>query len=153
MNTDNIQGTGVTQGDYRRYLVALTLFHQAAADAAGLYGTDYQASSLLDLDGPMTSGDLANRLGLSTGATSRLVDRLITAGIAKRTEDPADRRRALIAHTGHLPPSMGEMLQKVRPPIQRALADLNAEQLSGVNAYLAAATEAYSTAARTLRTP
>lgn len=149
MKTGN--GPSVGRGDYRRYLAAVTLFHQAAADAVGLSGTDYQASNLLDLDGPMTSGDLAGRLGLSTGATTRLVDRLIAIGVAIRTEDPADRRRTLIAHSGHLPADLDGVLRRVRLPIQDALAELTPDQRSGVTAYLTAATQAYTAAARTLR--
>ncbi|WP_372698377.1 MarR family winged helix-turn-helix transcriptional regulator [Arthrobacter sp. JSM 101049] len=153
MKADDYSNPRVDRGDYRRYLAAVTLFHQAAADAVGLSGTDYQASNLLDLDGPMTSGDLAGRLGLSTGATTRLVDRLIAIGVAIRTEDPADRRRNLIAHSGHLPAALDGVLRRVRLPIQDALAELTADQRNGVSAYLTAATQAYTVAARTLRTP
>lgn len=136
--------------EYRRYLLAVTLFHQAAADAVGLSGTDHQASLLLDLEGPLTSGELARRLGLSTGATTRLVDRLIAAGIAERTVDATDRRRALVAHTGRQPPGLDAILTRVRPPIHHALTELTAEQLEGVRRYLAAATAAFSQAARDL---
>lgn len=152
MNADNIpHPDAVGHADYRRYLAAVTLFHQAAADAVALSGTDYQASNLLDLDGPMTSSELAGRLGLSTGATTRLVDRLIAIGVAIRTVDPADRRRTVIAHTGRLPADLACVLDQVRWPIQQALANLTTEQRRGVNAYLTAATEAYTDAARSLR--
>ena len=70
---------------YRRYLAAIVGFHLAAADEVGLGATDYQASNVLELDGPLTSGELATRLGLSTGATTRAIDRLETAGYARRT--------------------------------------------------------------------
>ncbi|WP_166982974.1 MarR family winged helix-turn-helix transcriptional regulator [Paramicrobacterium fandaimingii] len=136
---------------YRRYLAALTLFHQAAADSVGLTGADYQASNLLDLDGPMPSSELARRLGLSLAATTRLVDRLIEKGIARRAEDPSDRRRAVIAHTGHLPGNLAAILDRVRMPIGAALESMTPEQRSGVAAYLAAAGQAYSDSARALR--
>lgn len=116
----------------------------------GLSGTDYQASNLLDLDGPMTSSDLAGRLGLSTGATTRLVDRLVAIGVAIRTEGAEDRRRTVIAHTGHLPSDLEDVLRSVRLPIKHALTELTADQRSGINAYLAAATDAYTDAARSL---
>jgi DNA-binding MarR family transcriptional regulator len=151
MDAGSTSSPEVGHGDYRRYLAAVTLFHQAAADAVGLSGTDYQASNLLDLDGPMTSGDLARRLALSTGAATRLVDRLIAIGVAIRTEDPSDRRRTLIAHSGRVPANLANVLQRVRAPIEDALAELTPAQRSGVNAYLTAATEAYATTARTLR--
>lgn len=153
MKADDHSSPSVDRGDYRRYLAAVTLFHQAAADAVGLSGTDYQASNLLDLDGPITSGDLAGRLGMSTGAATRLVDRLVAIGVAIRTEDPADRRRTLVAHSGNLPAALDGVLQRVRLPIQDALAELTPDQRSGVTAYLTVATQTYTVAARTLRTP
>ncbi|PFG29598.1 MarR family winged helix-turn-helix transcriptional regulator [Paramicrobacterium agarici] len=136
---------------YRRYLAALTLFHEAAADSVGLAGVDYQASNLLGLDGPMPSSELARRLGLSLAATSRLVDRLIDAGIARRREDPADRRRAVVEHTGHLPGDLATVLDAVREPIAAALEAMSEEQRSGVERYVTAAAEAYSNAARAVR--
>ena len=72
--------------DYRRYLASVVLFH-LAPDAVGLGATDYQASSILDLDGPMTAGQLASRLGLSTGATTRLIDRMERSCYLRRTRD------------------------------------------------------------------
>lgn len=151
MNTNISSRSEIEQSDYRRYLAAVTLFHQAAADAVDLSGTDYQAGNLLDLDGPMTSSDLAARIGLSKGATTRLVDRLVALGVAIRTTDATDRRRTLIAHTGHLPANLGRVLERVRAPIHEALAELTPEQRRGVNIYLNAATVAYTAAARSLR--
>src|SRR5699024_501874 len=78
---------------YRHYLASVVHFHLAAAEAAGLGPTDYQAASLLDLDGPMRAGQLAEHLGLSAGAATRVVDRLVRAGIAERTTAGEDRRR------------------------------------------------------------
>ncbi len=148
-DTSSTAGGDLT-GAYRRYLAALTLFHQAAADLSGLSGTDYQASNLLELDGPLTSGELAHRLGMSTGATTRLVDRLIAAGIAERTTDPTDRRRAPVRHTGVMPPGLTELLARVQGPIGQAIAGMTEEQLAGVSRYFGAATTAYADAAREL---
>lgn len=131
---------------YRTYLASVVHFHLAAAEAGGLGPSDYQASSLLDLDGPLTTGQLAERLGLSPSATTRVIDRLITAGIAKRAVDPADRRRTVIEHTGHLPEGLSELLDLVRRPIGEAFANLNDDQRDGLLAYFQAATDAYRSA-------
>lgn len=131
---------------YRTYLASLVQFHLAAAAAGGLGPSDYQASSLLDLDGPLTSGELAERLGLSPSATTRVIDRLIVAGIAERVTDPVDRRRTVITHTGHLPEGLSDLLEQVRGPIGEVVATLSAEQREGLLAYFHAATEAYAAA-------
>ena len=136
---------------YRTYLASLVQFHLAAAAAGGLGPSDYQASSLLDLDGPLTSGELAERLGLSPSATTRVIDRLILAGVAERVADSADRRRTMITHTGHLPEGLAELLQQVRSPIGQAVAGLSEDQQEGLFAYFRAATDAYTAATRASR--
>lgn len=136
---------------YRTYLAAVVRFHLAAAETGGLGPSDYQAASVLDLDGPLTTGQLADRLRLSPSATTRVVDRLIVAGIAERAVDPADRRRTVITHTGHLPEGLSELLDRVRQPIGAAVDALNDEQRDGLIAYFQAATNAYRSAIQTSR--
>lgn len=133
---------------YRRYLAAVVRFHLAAAEASGLGPTDYQASSLLDLGGPMTARDLADQLGLSPSATTRVVDRLVQAGIATRTPDAQDRRRTMIAHTGHLPDDLAAVLSEVRGAIGGTLQALDAHQIEGLATYFGAAMDAYQRAAQ-----
>jgi DNA-binding MarR family transcriptional regulator len=63
-----------------------------------LHPTDVQALSQLALaGGELTVGALARTLELSTGATTRLVDRLEEAGHVSRYPDTADRRRRHVA--------------------------------------------------------
>lgn len=133
---------------YRRYLAAVTLFHHTAAEACGLPPTDYHASSLLSLEGPMSSGQLAARLALSPSATTRLVDRLIAAGLATRVHDETDRRRVLVAHTGKLPDGLAPFLEAVRGPITDLVEALSPEQQAGLQAYIEGATRAYTDATR-----
>jgi DNA-binding MarR family transcriptional regulator len=137
--------------DYRRYLSALVLFQLAAAESAGLSGSALQANNLLELDGPMTSGELASRLGLSTGATTRLVDRLVDAGYARRVPDSADRRRVFVEHTGHMPAELTKLLDRVRRPIAGAIATMNESEIDALSRYFREAEQIYRHAARELR--
>jgi len=63
-------------------------------------GTDMAGIVVLELTerlGPMSVGALADRVGLSPSATSRVVDRLERAGLADRTVDrDVDGRRVLV---------------------------------------------------------
>jgi len=52
---------------------------------------------LLDAEGGSTVSDLANDLGRSLSATSRLIDQLVQRGIVSRQEDERDRRVKRIA--------------------------------------------------------
>jgi DNA-binding MarR family transcriptional regulator len=72
------------------------LLSQAIAERVGMHSTDIETLDLLNVLGAMTAGRLAELTGLSTGATTRLVDRLVRAGYVERRADPGDRRRVII---------------------------------------------------------
>jgi DNA-binding MarR family transcriptional regulator len=48
---------------------------------------------------PLPAGDVARRLGLSPASMTRLLERLESRGYIRRTVDPEDRRRVLVALT------------------------------------------------------
>lgn len=81
---------------FREYLTAMVLHGQEVATAMGLHPTDAYALNLLAVVGPMTTGELADRTGLSTGAATRLVDRLEAVDAVRRVRDPDDRRRVIV---------------------------------------------------------
>lgn len=72
------------------------LFHQTAAAAYGVGVVDMKALSILLAEGPQSAGSLGAALGLTSGAVTGLVDRLISHKMAIRSHDPADRRRTII---------------------------------------------------------
>lgn len=72
------------------------LFHQRAAEAYGMGITDTKAISVLIQEGPMTAGQLATRLSLTTGAVTNLLDRLEEKHLVKRGADPQDRRKVIV---------------------------------------------------------
>ncbi len=46
-------------------------------------------------EGPLIIGQIAQRMGIGLSTGGHLVDRLVQAGLAERTEDTGDRRRTL----------------------------------------------------------
>jgi DNA-binding MarR family transcriptional regulator len=52
---------------------------------------------VLALEGPQTMTTMTRRLGLSSSATSHLLQRLVELGLARREDAPADRRQRLLA--------------------------------------------------------
>ncbi len=50
---------------------------------------------MLAEEGPLVIGQIAQRLGVGLSTGGHLVDRLVQAGLAERTEDAEDRRRTL----------------------------------------------------------
>ena len=76
-----------------------TLHNRAAADLVGMNQTDWDCLDLLDWTGPITAGDLAKRVGLTSGAITGVLDRLEKVGLARRVADPRDRRRVIVEVT------------------------------------------------------
>jgi DNA-binding MarR family transcriptional regulator len=81
---------------------ATDAFDDAVADYVGLDRTAYRCLDILDQEGPMTAGRLAERARLSPGAMTALLDRLEKRGFARRTRDTKDRRRVLVEVTPEL---------------------------------------------------
>ncbi len=79
----------------RRQVAWTVLHNQTIADRLGMGVTDLHCVNLLDIEGPMTAGRLAELMGLTTGAVTGVLDRLERAGALRREADPADRRRVV----------------------------------------------------------
>jgi MarR family transcriptional regulator, organic hydroperoxide resistance regulator len=77
------------------------MMHSFKASSAGAWMeidiTFPQLRTLLVLaeEGPLVIGQIAHRLGIGLSTGGHLVDRLVQAGLAERTEDSEDRRRTL----------------------------------------------------------
>jgi len=80
----------------RDYGVNLTLFRNAVSEWAGLNTTDMECLRLLFLKGISTPTELARHTGLTSGATTAMLDRLERAGLIERQPNPDDRRGTLI---------------------------------------------------------
>jgi DNA-binding MarR family transcriptional regulator len=97
-----------------------SLFSQAVAERVGMHQTDIETMDLLNTLGPMTAGELSARTGLSSGATTRLIDRLERAGYVRRRSDEADRRCVIIEPVPENLEQLGALFQ----PMADGLAEL-----------------------------
>ncbi|OZM77726.1 MarR family transcriptional regulator [Pseudonocardia sp. MH-G8] len=75
------------------------MFHQAIADRAGLGPTDMKALDLARSEESLTAGKLAKITGLTTSATTSVLDRLERRGLVERRRDPTDRRKVVVVPT------------------------------------------------------
>jgi DNA-binding MarR family transcriptional regulator len=113
----------------------------AIANELGMPLADVQCMGLL-ADGPAAPSDLAAWLGLTTGAVTKVLDRLERAGYLSRSADPSDRRRIVItadpeglaALAAHYAP-MGEKMS-------RHLAQYTDDELATILAFMRAGREA-----------
>src|SRR5690348_17823181 len=81
------------------YGAHLTLFRNAMNESLGFNGTDMECLRLLFQKGIATPSELARHTGLTSGATTAMLDRLEKADFIERRPNPDDRRGTLIAPT------------------------------------------------------
>ncbi len=87
-----------------------------------LHATDVQALSALAMaGGHLGAGELSRALELSSGATTRLIDRLERVGHVARSTDPDDRRRRVVAITTSAQTTAGEYFGSLAATIERVL--------------------------------
>lgn len=71
-------------------------FHLEVANQLGLSLTDLRYLQTISAIAPATAGDIAARTGLTSGAVTRMVDRLERAGYVRRSRDVTDRRSVVV---------------------------------------------------------
>lgn len=76
---------------------ATIFFHEAVASRLKLNATDMKCLTFIaNAKDPVVAGDIATYTGLTTGAITGVLDRLEKAGLVKRVQDEADRRKVFL---------------------------------------------------------
>jgi DNA-binding MarR family transcriptional regulator len=83
----------------REFTIGTVLFHHAVGNILRVNVTDMECLALIIYRGLATPTDLARYTGLSSGATTAMLDRLETSRLIERTPNPKDGRGTLIALT------------------------------------------------------
>jgi len=108
-----------------RYVSANSvMFSQVVADKVGLHSTDNECLDFLILNGPSTAGQLAKFTGLTTGAVTAMIDRLVKAGYVRREHSEEDRRKVVVI------PNEAKIVKEISPfsmPMGNAMVTLCAE--------------------------
>lgn len=118
-------------------VIHLARAHQAANDAfdevayqkLGINRTDGRCLDIVENQGPMTAGRLAELSGLTTAAVTAVLDRLEKAGYARRVRDEDDRRQVIV----ELTPLMAERGRQIWGPLgkeaEAEIGQMSAEEL------------------------
>jgi len=85
--------------DAREYSIGMVSFHQAVGRILGLNVTDMKCLDVMTMKGSATPSQLAEQTGLSSGATTAMIDRLEKAGLIERHPHPKDRRGTVLLLT------------------------------------------------------
>jgi DNA-binding MarR family transcriptional regulator len=128
-------------GALRKVSAQSVLLSDTVARLVGLNSTDLECLDLLHLSGPATAGRLADHTGLTTGATTAVIDRLERAGYVRRTRDSSDRRRVVVEAL----PAGIKRIEALYARLARGMDQLHAEfddrQLALVAEYLTRAVD------------
>lgn len=84
----------------REVILAGEKYRVVSAEYFGVTGSESLAMSYLAARGDLGQTALANQLGLTTSATTSLVDRLEGSGYVRRRPHREDRRRTIVELTG-----------------------------------------------------
>jgi DNA-binding MarR family transcriptional regulator len=116
-------------------------FHQAAAAKYGLGITDMKALGALMQEGPMTAGQIAKRLSLTSGAVTSLIDRLERRNFVQRAPDPTDRRKVVVIPNLETLASGENVYLSMGEAFNRLYETYSTEQLEFLVRYLKASIE------------
>lgn len=83
----------------RELSASSVMFHTLMAEKFGLTVTDWRAWDIVIRHGPLTAGRFAELTGLTPGAVTGLIDRLVEAGVVQRVRDSRDRRKVMVEAT------------------------------------------------------
>lgn len=132
-----IDAAGVAMHAYQRSTQA---FDDAVARALGLNTTDLRCLDWL-VDRPRTAGEIAAATGLSSAATTTLIDRLERKGYVRRVPDPSDRRRVLVEMTRQGAERVGRFYGPLVAEGARLFDGVPREQIEAMTRWLEAARE------------
>ena len=116
----------------------LDLMDQALADALGLNRTDAQCMDIITRAQPVTPGALAQRIGLTAGAVTTILDRLEAGGWIRRRHDPNDRRRVLVERNEAKARRIAHLYGDLQQGTRRLAQQYSSEQLELLGHFLAA---------------
>jgi DNA-binding MarR family transcriptional regulator len=108
--------------EFRHLLRRFLMFSEDAADEAGLTAQQHQA--LLAIKGfgrgqPLTTGALAERLGIRHHSAVGLIDRLASKRLITRQSGPEDRRQVLVGLTAHAEALLADLSAAHRNELER----------------------------------
>jgi DNA-binding MarR family transcriptional regulator len=120
------------------------LISDLVATRVGLNSTDLECLDLLYLSGATTAGALARHTGLTTGATTAVIDRLERAGFVRRRRHADDRRCVLVEVAPSSASRIGPLYARLGTEMTELNTQYSDDQLTTIVDYLSRALAAGS---------
>jgi DNA-binding MarR family transcriptional regulator len=135
----------------RRVNIQGSFFGQTVAIRFGLSESDIETlEQLIDM-GATTAGKLSEITGLTSGAVTRVIDRLEQAGFVRRVPDPADRRRVIVEIVPEKVASVQSTLNRVGSASAKEIGRYTDAQLALITDFLTRMEQITHDEATTLR--
>lgn len=106
------------------------LARRGTTGADGMTPSRLAALAVLETEGPMRIGALAERVGISAPTTSRLVDCLAERGLIERTPDPHDHRAVHVGLSGAGAAGLAEVRRRGTGHLADRIAELDPQALA-----------------------
>lgn len=119
----------------REYGISTVLFRHAVGEMLGVNVTDMECLALIFFKGLATPSELARYTGLTSGATTAMLDRLEKARLIERRPNPQDRRGTLIVLTNERTEEVGAMFASGREAIDKLTSSYSESELETIADY------------------
>jgi|GEM_PF-332542 len=120
----------------RSYGTSTTLFRSAVGLRLGVNVTDMECLALLFFKRTATPTELSTHTGLTSGATTAMLDRLQRAGLILRRANPNDHRGSLVMVSPAAQPVIAPLFTAVRDAQLELLATYSEDDLALVVDFL-----------------
>lgn len=141
MNQENTVGsqTPSIHASLRAIAVGSYVFQSRVAGRMGLHQTDLLAIHHLgSAEEAMSAGELGSLLGLTSGATTSAIDRLVRLGIVERVRDPEDGRRVLLQIRPDASRELSRLYGEIDKRVQKAIDAVSPDDQSVIARFLQA---------------
>ena len=125
----------------RQYGISNVLFRNLVGERLGVNVTDMECLGLLFHKGIATPSELARHTGLSSGATTAMLDRLEKSGLIERRPNPDDRRGTLIVLLKSGAERVGPWFSSVRQAQNELVSSYSAEELQAISDFFERSTK------------
>ncbi len=82
-------------------------------------------AALLWLNGPMRPGEIAEALGVTTGGSTKIVNRLEKSGLVRKRPEEDDRRGVVVSLTDRGAQQLEHLLSEIEPLIRALVSRLD----------------------------
>jgi len=113
----------------REYGISTVLFRHAVGERLGLNATDMECLGVLFFKAIATPTELSQYTGLSSGATTAMLDRMEKSGLIERKPNPNDRRGTNISIVQEAAMKVGPLFATLREAQNELMASYSESEL------------------------